>query len=102
MGRRPVSDLRAKDIITKFDGYSVRTMEDLQNLLQRYRQGETVELTVQRLENGEYTEKTVSIVLGAKAEVGRARKPRNRQREYGSERKGHKRLRLRKRAGGQI
>ena len=64
------SDLRAKDIITKFDGYSVRTMEDLQNLLQRYRQGETVELTVQRLENGEYTEKTVSIVLGAKAEVG--------------------------------
>lgn len=65
-GAASKSELKEKDIITKFDGQSVRTMADLKDLLKYYRSGETVELTVQSLENGEYQERTVSITLGTK------------------------------------
>ena len=64
------SDLREKDIITKFDGQAVKTMAALQNLLKYYKAGETVELTVQSLENGQYVERIVSITLGEKATLG--------------------------------
>lgn len=64
-GAAASSDLKAKDIITKFDGQSVRTMESLKNMLTYYESGRTVDLTVQRLdESGNYVEKTVSITLG--------------------------------------
>lgn len=58
------SDLREKDIITKFDGQTVRTMADLKKMLTYYEAGTTVELTVQSLQNGEYQERTVSLTLG--------------------------------------
>ena len=59
------SDLKAKDIITKFDGQSVKSMVDLKKMLTYYESGKTVDLTVQRLdENGDYVEKTVTITLG--------------------------------------
>ena len=64
------SDLREKDIITKFDGQSVRSMASLQDLLKRYKAGESVDLTVQSLENGKYVERTVTITLGKKATLG--------------------------------
>lgn len=57
------SDLREKDIITKFDGETVHSYADLTELLTYYKAGSTVTLTVQRLENGEYTEKEVEITL---------------------------------------
>lgn len=60
------SDLREKDIITKFDGRSVRTMQDLQEMLTYYEGGSTVTLTVQSLENGAYAERQVDITLGFK------------------------------------
>ncbi|MCD8370367.1 MAG: trypsin-like peptidase domain-containing protein [Clostridiales bacterium] len=60
------SDLREKDIITKFDGQSVKTMAELKEMLTYYKGGDTVDLTVQSLENGEYVERTVSITLGTK------------------------------------
>lgn len=64
-GAAASSDLKAKDVITKFDGQSVRTMESLKNMLTYYESGKTVELTVQRLDDsGNYVEKTVSITLG--------------------------------------
>ena len=65
-GAASKSELKEKDIITKFDGQSVRTMADLKDLLKYYRSGETVDLTVQSLENGEYQERTVSITLGTR------------------------------------
>lgn len=64
------SDLREKDVITKFDGQSVRSMAALQDLLRRYKAGETVEVTVESLENGKYVERSVSITLGQKATLG--------------------------------
>lgn len=46
------SDLKEKDIITKFDGQSVTNMEELKQMLTYYEGGSTVSLTVQSLVNG--------------------------------------------------
>ena len=57
--------LQEKDIITKFDGQSVSSLEELSGLLSRYKAGEKVEVTVQRLSSkGKYEEKTVEVTLG--------------------------------------
>lgn len=69
-GAAAQSDLREKDVITKFDGQSVKTMAALQDLLKCYKAGETVDVTVQSLENGQYVERVVSITLGEKATLG--------------------------------
>ena len=60
------SDLKEKDIITKFDGQSVTNMEELKQMLTYYEGGSTVELTVQSLVNGAYVEHKVQITLGTK------------------------------------
>ena len=60
------SELKEKDIITKFDGETVRNYADLTKLLTYYKEGTTVNLTVQRLENGEYVEKEIPITLNAR------------------------------------
>ncbi len=60
------SDLREKDIITKFDGQTVRSMADLQQMLSYYEGGTTVELTVQSLVDGQYVERTVEITLAVR------------------------------------
>lgn len=60
------SDLKEKDIITKFDGQSVTNMEKLKQMLTYYEGGSTVSLTVQSLVNGSYVEHEVQITLGTK------------------------------------
>lgn len=64
------SDLRKRDIIVKFDGQSVKSMAALQDLLKYYKAGETEELGVKSLENGEYVDRTVTNTLGTKATLG--------------------------------
>lgn len=56
-------------VITKFDGKSVTDIENLQDLLQYYKAGETVELTLQVPDSDSYKEKTVSISLGSKSDT---------------------------------
>lgn len=69
-GAASQSDLREKDIITKFDGQGIKTYDDLTNMLKYYGGGTTVTLTVQSLENGQYVERNVDITLGKRpAEV---------------------------------
>ncbi len=58
------SELKEKDIITKFDGQSVTSMEELTRMLTYYESGSTVTLTVQSLVNGQYVEHEVLITLG--------------------------------------
>ena len=60
------SDLKEKDIITKFDGQSVTNMEELKQMLTYYKGGSTVDLTVQSLVNGAYVEHDVQITLGTR------------------------------------
>ncbi|MEQ2427362.1 S1C family serine protease [Enterocloster hominis (ex Hitch et al. 2024)] len=67
-GAAAVSDLREKDIITKVDGQSVKTMTQLQELLACYELGEQIELTVQTQVDGQYKERTVQVTLKAMPE----------------------------------
>lgn len=78
-GAASQSDLQEKDIITKIDNQSIRTMEELKNMLTYYESGTTVTMTVMRLENGQYVEKQVNIVLGSrpKEEVQTQAEPQN-------------------------
>lgn len=58
------SDLLKGDIIVKFNGQRISLATDLQSVLQYYRAGETVTLTVKRLINGEYEDVDVELTLG--------------------------------------
>ena len=58
------SDLLKGDIIVKFNGQGISLATDLQSVLQYYRAGETVTLTVKRLINGEYEDVDVELTLG--------------------------------------
>ena len=61
--------LHKGDIITKFGGVSISSYEALQERLQYYEAGETVEVTVQSPGDGGYTEKTVDVTLSSMEEV---------------------------------
>ena len=50
-------------VITEFDGKAVTGIEELQELLQYYAAGETVEITVKVPDTGEYGERTLSLTL---------------------------------------
>ncbi len=60
--------IKKGDIITAFDGMSVTTMNQLKGYLQYYREGENVELTVNRLTEGEYKEMKLQLTLQEKPE----------------------------------
>lgn len=54
------------DIITKFDGHDVSTMEEVQELLQYHAAGTEVTVTVSRADNGQYIEQDIEVTLGSK------------------------------------
>ena len=66
----PLKDagVTVKSVITHFDGIRVTGSSNLENRLQYYAAGETVEVTIQVIEGNEYIEKTVTITLGSAAE----------------------------------
>lgn len=57
------------DILTELDGRSISNMEQLQDVLEYYAAGETVDIVVQRADNGEYQAQTLSITLGAASDA---------------------------------
>ena len=59
----------AGDVITGFDGRSISSMSQLKDTLQYYASGETVDVTVQRSDQGQYKEQTVSVTLGSASEA---------------------------------
>lgn len=58
------------DIITKLDGSSVTGYAQLREAMTYYASGETIKVTIQRLEGAEYTEKVVEITLSTNSQVG--------------------------------
>lgn len=58
------SELREDDIIIAFDGQAVRSVKELAELMLYYHAGECVEVTVLSLENGEYNQYQVPVILG--------------------------------------
>lgn len=56
------------NIITKFDGFSVSSMEELQKMLGYYAAGTTVEVTVMEGSPDGWAEKVVEVTLGERQE----------------------------------
>ncbi len=56
------------DIITAVNGSAVTARTQLQEKVNSYRCGTEVTVTLARLENGEYVERDVTVVLGSKAD----------------------------------
>lgn len=54
------------DIIVKFDGRDITSSEGLYEKLKTKKAGEKVEIVVERSNNGEYKEKTLTVTLGNK------------------------------------
>ncbi len=64
------ADIQAGDIIVKFDGKNVSTMEGLQAKIKSHKAGDVVEIVLQRQQpSGGYEEVTVSVTLGSKADA---------------------------------
>ena len=61
--------IKSGDIITEIDGKSMTGMKDLENFLSYTEAGTKVTIKVQRLSNGEYAEKEISVTLGSRAEA---------------------------------
>ena len=62
--------LQKGDIITKLDGSTITGYAQLQDTLSYYSSGETVPITVQRMEGSEYVEKTFDVTLSSGKEAG--------------------------------
>lgn len=56
--------IKKGDILTAFDGREVTSMQGMQEILQYYKAGTEVKVTIQKSDNGEYKEKEVTIKLG--------------------------------------
>lgn len=54
------------DIIIKFDGHDVSSMEEVQDRLQYHAAGTKVTITVSRADNGQYVEQDIEVTLGSK------------------------------------
>lgn len=67
------------DIVTAFDGVTVSSREELKNILLYYKAGETVEVTIQRSNNGGYEESKVSVTLGENTVDGSTKEDRQSQ-----------------------
>lgn len=71
-GAAEAAGITKGSVITAFDGKTVTGIENLQEILQYYAAGETVEMTLKVPDTGEYTDKTVSLMLEqAEAPEGR-------------------------------
>jgi len=52
------------DIITKLDGVTITSSTELTSRMQYYKAGEIIEVVIQQSQNGEYSEKTLTVTLG--------------------------------------
>jgi serine protease Do len=56
--------IKKGDIITKLDGQTITSRDDLFDRMDYYKAGETIDVVVATAEGGEYVERTVSVTLG--------------------------------------
>jgi serine protease Do len=61
--------LRQGDIITAMDGQTITTMDELKSMLENYEAGDTVTLTVERIQNNGYEAMSVSVELTAASSI---------------------------------
>ena len=61
--------IAASDVITKFDGQDVLSMASLQSMLEYYKKGEQVKVTIEYRDGREYKTKDVTVTLGDKSVI---------------------------------
>jgi len=61
--------LKKGDVITKINGQSVSTLDELKEQLQYYKAGENVTITAERADDGEYKEQTFTVTLESKSDL---------------------------------
>ena len=69
-GAAEKAGLQKGDIITKLDGSRSTGYSQLRETLSYYSSGETISITIQRMENSEYAEKVLEITLSSGEQVG--------------------------------
>ena len=69
-GAAEKAGIQKGDIITKLDGTRITGYHQLRETLSYYSSGETISITIQRLENSEYTEKVLDITLSSGEQIG--------------------------------
>ena len=65
--------LKQGDIITEFDGRTITSMSQLQDVLTYYAAGEKVDIVVERSGNSGYEEQALTITLGSAADAANAK-----------------------------
>lgn len=60
--------LQTSDIIVAFDGETITTMTQLQDMLEYYAAGTTIDVTVMRQSDSGYQKKVISVTLGYRTE----------------------------------
>ena len=63
-GAADKAGIKAKSIITEFDGKRVRSIDELVSRLEYYEPGEEVDVTIEVADGDSYKEKTVTVTLG--------------------------------------
>ena len=63
-GAADKAGIKAKSIITEFDGKRVRSIDELVSRLEYYEPGEEVDVTIEVADGDSYKEKTVTVILG--------------------------------------
>ena len=61
--------IQSGDIIRKFDGQEVDSMESLQSIIQYYQPGEKIKVTIAYASGRTYKEKEVTVTLGKRSDV---------------------------------
>ena len=61
--------LKMGNIITGFNGTTIKTMAELQSKLAAVKAGTVVKLTIMQYDNGQYVEKEVQVTLGNRSEI---------------------------------
>lgn len=60
--------IKKGDIITKLDGITISSRDELFSRMEYYKAGETIDVVVKTAEGGDYTEHTVSVTLAKKSD----------------------------------
>lgn len=76
--------LKMGNIITGFNGTTIKTMAELQAKLAAVKAGTVVKLTIMQYENGRYVEKSVQVTLGNRSELNNGTAKSENSSEYGN------------------
>lgn len=68
-GPAEAAGVKRGDVLTKLDGRSISTMDELKDVLQYYAEGEQISIVVQRSYEGEYREVELTVTLGSASEL---------------------------------